>query len=98
MVTSNVNSEKSECITLTYTVSNIGKISDVQKLNEELDALHDEDSVCDYEVRNFGSPDQEIKLKHKIKTCDSEANGHDIKEKLDQFIKKRGGQTTLDES
>ena len=40
---------------------------------------------------------QNIKMKYKIKTCDSEERARDLKEKVDTYVKRQGGQTTLDE-
>ena len=41
---------------------------------------------------------QAIKLKAKIKTCDDEDLGHELSATFDKYIKKKGGQTSLDAS
>ena len=97
MNVSNVNSEKSECITLTYTISNIGNMKDIPVLEREIEDIVDQDIHFDLEVKDHNGGDQEIKLKAKVKACDSEDLGHEVKELLDKHIKKKGGQTTLDE-
>lgn len=97
LVTSNVNSENSQCITLTYSVSRIKSMKDVLPIERELSDLVDEDIGFDLEVKGHNSEEQEIKIKAKIKTCDDEDKGHLISEIFDKHIKKKGGQTTLDE-
>jgi hypothetical protein len=95
--TSNVNNPNSECITLTYAISGVSSLTGVKKLSEELDELHNEEAKVDLELKNYGDKDlQSIKMKYKVKTCSSEKDAHTIKEKLDKFLKKQGGQTTLD--
>lgn len=94
---SNVNSEKSQCITLTYSISNIGDMKEIPLLEKDIEKLTNEAVHFDLEVKDHTGGDQEIKLKAKVKACESEELGHDIKTKFDEYIKKKGGQTTLDE-
>jgi hypothetical protein len=96
MNTSNVNSN-SECITLTYTVKNIRLQKDILNIEKELEELVDEDIIFDLEIKGHTSPEPEFVLKAKVKTCNNEERGHEIKEIFDKFLKKKGGQTTLDE-
>jgi len=93
---SNLNSE-SECITLTYTTFNIKSAKDVAALEEEFTNLVDDEMTFDLLITDHGTTEQAVKLKTKVKTCESEARGREIKETFDTFIKKKGGQTTLDE-
>jgi sRNA-binding carbon storage regulator CsrA len=97
MSTSNVNSQ-SECITLTYAVKNIKAPKDIAILEKEISDLIEEEIIFDLEIKDHSSDQEEIVLKAKVKTCNDEARGHEIKEIFDKFIKKKGGQTTLDES
>ncbi len=94
--TSNVNNPNSECITLTYTISGVEDLEGVTKLQKQLDKCHNEDSRVDLEIKAFGEEMQGLKMKYKVKTCDSEETAHNIKADLDAFLKKKGGQTTLD--
>lgn len=94
--TSNVNAS-SECITLTYTMKNIKKQSDIPTLEKEIGSLVDEDVDFDLEIKKHTSPEPEIILKAKVKTCENESRGHEVKETFDKYLKKKGGQTTLDE-
>ena len=96
LTTSNVNS-KSECITLTYSVKNIKTQKDISSLEAEFRELVEEDVNFDLEIKNHTSSEPEIVLKAKVKTCDNEERGHEVKEIFDKFLKKKGGQTTLDE-
>lgn len=93
---SNVNGEN-QCITLTYSIKNVGKILDARKLVTELDDLHDEEEISAIvEINEFDTSLEVIDLKYKIKNCAAEPEAHIIKEKFDRFVKKKGGQTTLD--
>ena len=94
---SNVNSENSECITLTYSTSNIKSMKDIPVLEKEFDDLIDEELLFDLEVIGHNTTEPKIKLKAKVKTCDNEDRGHEISSIFDKHIKKKGGQTTLDE-
>ncbi len=96
LTTSNVNSN-SECITLTYTVKNIKNQKDIPTLEAEFRELVEEDVNFDLEIKNHTSSEPEIVLKAKVKTCDNEERGHEVKKVFDKFLKKKGGQTTLDE-
>ena len=95
--TSNVNNPNSECITLTYTIQGLKNMKAIGILTGELDGLiGGEESHVDVEIKNLGEEYISYKMKYKVKTCDSEERAHDIKADLDKFLKKKGGQTTLD--
>ena len=94
--TSNVNNPNSECITLTYAITGVKSQKGVKDLTQELDQLHNDESKVDLEIKDFDGDLQSLKMKYKVKSCDSEENAHIIKAKLDKFLKKQGGQTTLD--
>lgn len=94
--TSNVNNPNSECITLTYTITGLEKLAALARLGVELDELHNEQSTIDVEIKDYGGGDFALKMKYKIKTCQDEKLAHNIKANLDKFLKRRGGQTTLD--
>lgn len=95
--TSNVNGGN-QCITLTYAVKNVGRLLQAKQLIIEMDNLHDvEDATSTIEIHDFDSDKEMIDVKYKLKSCDGEAEAHIIKTKLDTFLKKKGGQTTLDE-
>ena len=96
LTTSNVNSN-SECITLTYTVKNIKNQKDIPTLEAEFRELVEEDVQFDLEIKNHTSSEPEIVLKAKVKTCEDERRGHEVQKAFDKFLKKKGGQTTLDE-
>lgn len=93
---SNVNGSN-QCITLTYSIKNVGNLLQARKLVSELDDLHDEEGVdSSIEMTNFDTDEEIIDLKYKVKSCAGEGTAHDLKETLDKFLKKQGGQTTLD--
>ena len=94
---SNVDSEKSECVTMTYSVMNVKSISQASSLKTEMDKKHSENSIVILEVTGLDSKDQSIKMKYKVKACGDEAKAREIKGKLDKFLQKKGGQTTLTE-
>lgn len=94
---SNLNSETSECITLTYAIAHLGTISNATKLKAELDDLHDETAEASLEISKFGDGDSDVSMKYKIKTCESEMLARELKKTIDLHLKKKGGQTTLTE-
>lgn len=94
---SNVGSEKSECITLTYTTFHVKTIENAEKLTADFKRKTAEDLTTDVTITNFGTKDQDVKTSHKFKTCGSEEQAREIKEKCDKHIQKLGGQTTLTE-
>ena len=94
---SNVNHPNSQCITLTYTIKDIGKFSDAKPLAKELNGVASEEGVVEVTVKDLGTKDEQTDMKWKAKDCTDEAGLHTIKKKLDIFLKKEGGQTTLDE-
>jgi len=95
---SNVNSENSQCITLTYSISGLKTLGAASKLVDELDDLHDEDTTTNLEIQDWGTEEEVLKLKYKTKTCQDEVAAHTVKKILDKHLKKKGGQTTLDET
>ena len=94
--TSNVNGSN-QCITLTYSIKNVGNLLQARKLVVELDDLHDEaETTAIAEITNFETDEEIIDIKYKVKSCEGEGTAHALKETLDKFLKKKGGQTTLD--
>lgn len=93
----NVNSETSECITLTYAIKHVGSVSKANQLKKELDDISGEESIASVEITNLGDKDEDVDMKYKVKTCDSEKRAREIKKDLDLYLKKKGGQTTLTE-
>ncbi len=86
----------SECIGLTYTIRGLKSISHLEKLATGLDKKHNGDSSLGVVVNNLNTVDEEIIGKYKIKACDSDSLARTIKDKCDKYLKKQGGQTTLD--
>ena len=96
--TSNVNHPTAECKQLTYTIKDIGEFEDAEPLGKELDKVSEQTGIIEVTVSNLGTDEEETNMKYKLKECGSEKMYHDIKKKLDLFLKKKGGQTTLDEA
>jgi len=88
---------KSECITLTYSIKDVGNPTKAKTLKTELDKISGEESVVNLEMANISTEDEQTDMKYKIKLCDSDKIARDIKLKLDKYLTKKGGQTTLDE-
>ena len=95
---SNVNGVNSECITLTYTIWNFKDEKQVTSIKNALFDLIDQDVVFDLETKDLDGESEQYKLKIKIKSCHKEKQAHNLKTLIDEYIKKKGGQTTLDES
>ena len=95
---SNVESPNKECITLTYSIKDVGSITKARELAYDLDQLHGEPSFCDLDIKNVFGKDASVNLSYKLKACEGEAEARTIKMKLDKFLRKKGGQTTLDEA
>lgn len=95
---SNVESPNKECITLTYTIKNVGSISKAKALRGELDDVTGEESFVGLEVKDAFTSDETWNMSYKIKLCDDETTARNHKVALDKFLKKKGGQTTLDET
>jgi len=96
----NVGSSKSECISLTYTIrENLLSLENIRKVIEDMDKLHNEEPKITVTVSNFGdSTVEDFVLKYQVKSCGSESKARQIKDKLDEYVSKQGGQTTLDEA
>ena len=94
--TSNVDS-RSECITLTYSLKDVGTIDDAKNTIKKLDKLHHNNATCDISIADFGTKDEMLNIKYKIKACEGEGLARDIKSAIDLYLAKHGGQTTLDE-
>ena len=87
----------SECIGLTYTIRGLKSISQLEKLGKGLDKKHDGESSLGLVINNLnGGEFEEIIGKYKIRACDSDEDARGIKDKCDKYLKKQGGQTTLD--
>lgn len=95
---SNVNAINNECITLTYTIWNFKSQNQVTEIKNGLYDLVKDEVHFDLEVKNWNDDDEKLKLKVKVKACGSERKAHVIKKEIDQFIQKKGGQTTLDQT
>jgi len=97
--TSNVNALNSECITLTYTVWQFKNPKQVTAIQKGIsDIVSADDVTFALEISDYQGLEEKYKLKASIKSCNKEKQAHDIKEKIDKYIKAKGGQTTLDES
>ena len=95
---STVNAVNSECITLTYTVWNFKSPTQVQEVRNSIYDLVKDPVSFDMEIKNWNEDEEKLKLKAKVKACHNEKKAHQIKKLIDEYIKKKGGQTTLDES
>jgi len=95
---SNVNSPNSECITLTYSIKNVGSVTKASQLRKELDDITGEESKTQVEISNLGDQEETVDMKYKVKTCEHEARAREIKQDVDKFLMKKGGQTTLTET
>ena len=95
---SNVNAINNECITLTYTIWDFKSQQQVKEIKNGLYTLVKEEVHFDLEVKNWNDDDEKLKLKIKVKACNSERKAHVIKKEIDEFVKQKGGQTTLDQS
>ncbi len=95
---SNVNAMNSECITLTYTVWNFKNDRQVAEVRQAIYDLVDDQVTFGKETKDWTGDEEKVKLKVKIRSCKNEKKAHTIKSEIDQYIKKKGGQTTLDES
>lgn len=98
LTTSNLNSSISECITLTYDVYNAKTVLEAKQINDELKSLDSStESTTDIIIHNYGTKDESVQVKYKVKKCGSDEDARETKEKFDKYIKKKGGQTTLTE-
>jgi len=95
---SNVESPNKECITLTYSIKDVGSISKAKALRGELDNVTGDESSIGLEVKDAFTSDETWNMSYKIKLCEDEAVARKHKIALDKFLRKKGGQTTLDES
>jgi len=96
--TSNVNGVNSECILLTYTVWNFKTRTQVDKIKKGIEKIVDAEITFDLQLQDYNGLEEVPKLKAKIKSCHKEKEAHTIKATIDEYIRKEGGQTTLDES
>lgn len=95
---SNMGSESKQCRTLTYAVKDAGSLTKVKELRNEMDRITELDSTVEVTIKDFGTSDQEVDFKYKSKECASEPAALLVKKQLDKFLKKKDGQTTLDET
>ena len=95
---SNVNAVNSECILLSYTIWNFKDQKQMTSIKNGIYDLVQEEITFDMEIKDFTGDDEKVKLKVKIKSCKNEKKAHTIKSEIDQYIKKKGGQTTLDQN
>ena len=64
-----------------------------------MDEIHNEESKCSVLISNFRDNDvEDYVLKYQVKACNDEVKARKIKDLLDAYVSKQGGQTTLDES
>lgn len=95
---SNVNSNMSECITLTYSIKDVGNQTKARKLKKELDDLTDADAgSASIAITSIDTEDEKCDMKYQLRTCDSEKKAREYKGVIDKFLSKKGGQTTLDD-
>lgn len=95
---SNVGSGKSECITLTYSMSqNLKSLDNIQNIISEMDEIHNEESKVSVTMTNYDTDEEDYSMKYQIKTCANEKKAREIKSELDTYVNAQGGQTTLDE-
>ncbi len=94
---SNVNAANSECITLTYTMRNFKSQKQVQDVRNAIYDLIKDPIIFDLVVQNWNEEEEELILKAKVKACGNERKAHNIKKIIDEYISKKGGQTTLDQ-
>lgn len=94
---SNVNAVDSECITLTYTMRNFKSQKQVQDVRNSIYDLIKDPIIFDLEVKNWNEENEQLILKAKVKSCGNERKAHNIKKLIDEYISKKGGQTTLDQ-
>lgn len=93
---SNLGSKTTECINLSYTLnSQLKSLSNITKIIDEMDALHDIESDTTVTIKHFDTDETEFVVKYKIMSCGSEAKARTIKNLLDQYVQKLGGQTVL---
>ncbi len=95
---SNVNAVSSECILLTYTIWNFKDQKQMTSIKNAIYDLVPGEISFDLELKDYTGDSEKVKLKAKIKSCRNEKKAHTIKKEIDQYIKQKGGQTTLDES
>jgi hypothetical protein len=96
---SNLNSKKSECITLTYSIKNVGSLANVKHLAKELDNTSGlDDGAVEVLITAFNTKAETIDMKYKVKNCEDTEDLRTVKEDLDKYLKLKGGQTTLDET
>jgi len=95
----NVNSKNSQCIFLTYTLWGIENVEQAKTLTNKItDLVPDVEMKFDLQQSDWRGDNEKTTLKIKIKDCRNEKKAHIYKEKIDEYIKKIGGQTTLDET
>ncbi len=95
---SNVGSNTKECRTLTYSVKGAETLLNVRKLVADMDKISGlDESIVDVMLKNLDTTDAEVNFSYKTRECQTEQEARSIKVKLDHFLKKKGGQTTLDE-
>lgn len=94
---SNVNAENSECITLTYTMRNFKSEKQVQEVKNSIYDFVKDPVTFDLTVKNWNEDEEQLILKAKIRACGNERKAHNIKKQIDEYIHKKGGQTTLDQ-
>ena len=93
----NVNSQNSQCIFLTYTLHGIADLEHAKTICNKIMDLVDVEVKFNVEQTDWRGDDEKTVLKVKIKDCRNEKKAHVYKASIDEFIKKIGGQTTLDE-
>ena len=94
---SNVNAVDSECITLTYTMRNFKSQRQVEEVKNSIYDLIKDPVTFDMEIKNWNEEEELLILKAKVRACGNERKAHTIKKQIDEYISKKGGQTTLDQ-
>lgn len=91
----NVNSTN-ECIGLTYTIRNVEDLKQIKNIQQRLDEVTKVESFVNFEVSKYGTDEEAIVMKYKVKACGSDKKARSLKATCDQLLQKLGGQTVLD--
>lgn len=96
---SKVNS-KDQCILLSYSISGISDTEQAKTICNKITDLIPDDAEIKFilQQNDWRGDSEKIVLSTSIKACSSEKKAHTFKKEIDAYIKKIGGQTTLDES
>ena len=89
----------SECVTLTYSIKDVGNGTKARKLRAELDDLTDGvNGNASVAIVNIDTEEEKTDMKYQLRTCDNEGKAREYKGLIDKYLSKKGGQTTLDDT